>query len=56
MDSKSDIETGLLPEVPELGQEPQQKCTAPFLGFLYLLVFFGIITVIVILVIRYLGA
>ena len=51
---ESDIETGLLPEVPELGQKPEKNWT-PIFGFLYLLIFFGLFAVFIVLLVKYIG-
>lgn len=51
-----DIETGLLagPDSPEIS-EHHEKCWKPLLGFLYLLLIFGLIGVIVFVIIRMCG-
>jgi flagellar biogenesis protein FliO len=52
MDSGPDIESGLLPEVPELGQKPEKNC-APLLGGLYLLLIFALIGILVYLFVHF---
>ncbi len=54
MDPEPDVETGLLPEVPELGQKTE-KNWSPLFGFLYLLLIFGIIAILVYLIVRFAG-
>lgn len=53
-DTSADIETGLLPEVPELGQKPEKSWT-PVFGFLYLLIFFGLVAIFIVLFLKYMS-
>jgi flagellar biogenesis protein FliO len=50
--TESDIESGLLPDVPELGQIPEKNC-APLFGGLYLLLIFAVIGILVYLFVRF---
>ncbi len=54
MQADNDIEKGLLPEVTELGQEPE-KNYAPCFGALYLFLIFALIALFIYLIIRFSG-